>query len=75
MIFEQTSDGFKIAEEDLRLRGAGSFLGTQQSGDNKYLMLILANKKLNEFIKKDIDNIFSDENRLNRYYNLIEIHE
>ena len=28
----ETEDGFKIAEEDLRLRGAGEVLGTRQSG-------------------------------------------
>jgi ATP-dependent DNA helicase RecG len=27
-----SSDGFRIAEEDLRLRGAGNLLGTRQSG-------------------------------------------
>jgi len=27
-----TSDGFKIAEEDLRIRGPGQFFGTKQSG-------------------------------------------
>jgi ATP-dependent DNA helicase RecG len=27
-----TEDGFRIAEEDLRLRGAGEVLGTRQSG-------------------------------------------
>ena len=37
-----TTDGFEIAEADLRLRGAGDFLGTQQSGDNKYVSLMLA---------------------------------
>ena len=31
-IFEQTNDGFDIAEEDLRLRGPGTLLGTRQSG-------------------------------------------
>lgn len=74
-IFEQTDDGFKIAEEDLKLRGAGSFLGTEQSGENKYLMLIMANPKLNEYIKKDIDEIFNSEDRKKRYYNLIDIEE
>jgi ATP-dependent DNA helicase RecG len=31
-ILRDTEDGFRIAEEDLRLRGAGEVLGTQQSG-------------------------------------------
>jgi ATP-dependent DNA helicase RecG len=29
---EKTNDGFKIAEEDLTLRGPGEFFGTRQSG-------------------------------------------
>ena len=32
MTIESTTDGFKIAEEDLYLRGAGEFFGTMQSG-------------------------------------------
>jgi ATP-dependent DNA helicase RecG len=31
-IMTQTSDGFRIAEEDLRLRGPGEFFGTAQHG-------------------------------------------
>ncbi len=31
-IMRETEDGFVIAEEDLRLRGAGEILGTKQSG-------------------------------------------
>ncbi len=38
-----TTDGFKIAEADLQQRGAGDLLGTQQSGDNKYVSLMIAN--------------------------------
>jgi ATP-dependent DNA helicase RecG len=31
-ILRETDDGFRIAEEDLRLRGEGDVLGTRQSG-------------------------------------------
>jgi ATP-dependent DNA helicase RecG len=32
MMIRQTQDGFRIAEEDLRLRGEGEILGTKQAG-------------------------------------------
>lgn len=31
-VMEETNDGFKIAEEDLKIRGPGDFLGTRQAG-------------------------------------------
>ena len=34
-ILERTMDGFEIAEEDLRIRGAGEYMGTRQSGLNE----------------------------------------
>ncbi|MFZ4687793.1 MAG: ATP-dependent DNA helicase RecG [Polymorphobacter sp.] len=32
-LMRETNDGFRIAEEDLRLRGAGEILGVRQSGE------------------------------------------
>ena len=32
----ETNDGFRIAEEDLRLRGPGEILGTKQSGEQGF---------------------------------------
>jgi len=37
-VLEQTNDGFKISEEDFRLRGSGDLFGTRQSGDMKFLL-------------------------------------
>ncbi len=38
----QTDDGFKIAEEDLRIRGGGDVLGTRQSGLPSFRLADLA---------------------------------
>ncbi len=35
-LMRDTNDGFRIAEEDLRLRGAGEILGTRQSGEAEF---------------------------------------
>lgn len=38
-VLERTSDGFVVAEEDLKIRGAGNILGTQQSGRSIFKLL------------------------------------
>ncbi|WP_454599448.1 ATP-dependent DNA helicase RecG [Qipengyuania sp. SM2507] len=35
-LMRETQDGFRLAEEDLRLRGGGELLGTRQSGDSAF---------------------------------------
>jgi ATP-dependent DNA helicase RecG len=41
-VMEATTDGFRIAEEDLAIRGPGEFLGTRQSGMPSFLFANLA---------------------------------
>ncbi|MBT4769526.1 MAG: ATP-dependent DNA helicase RecG, partial [Rhodospirillaceae bacterium] len=53
-IMRQTDDGFRIAEEDLRLRGAGEVLGTRQSGlPELRLADLAADGELLEIARKD----------------------
>ncbi len=47
-ILKENNDGFKIAEEDLKLRGFGDLIGFQQSGD-KYFKFVDPNKHNNLF--------------------------
>ena len=70
-----TTDGFKIAEEDLRIRGAGDFVGTAQSGFNKYVMLMMAYPKLNALIKEDIKKIYKDKNLVLNYDKKLNIEQ
>lgn len=56
-----TTDGFKIAEEDLRLRGAGDFIGTKQSGDDKYISLMLSYPDLYKESRKVASELLDTE--------------
>ena len=49
-VMEETTDGFRIAEEDLIIRGPGDFLGTRQSGlpDFRVANILRDGKVLNE---------------------------
>lgn len=68
-----TNDGFKIADEDLKLRGPGDFFGERQHGlpqmtiadfaDTKSLEL---SQKMADFIIFNYKNLYHDDLRLLR---------
>lgn len=41
----ETTDGFRIAEADMALRGSGNLIGTEQAGMNRYVEEMLADPK------------------------------
>ena len=47
-VFQDTDDGFKLSEEDLRLRGPGDFFGVRQSGMPELRMASLSDTPLVE---------------------------
>ncbi|TSA55991.1 MAG: ATP-dependent DNA helicase RecG, partial [Planctomycetaceae bacterium] len=53
-IMEETNDGFRIAEEDLVIRGPGEFMGTRQSGlpDFRVANILRDGRILNEARKE-----------------------
>ena len=64
-IMKETTDGFKIADEDLKIRGPGNILGIMQSG---FPDLIVADLSLNMNVllkaKEDIENILKSDYKL-----------
>ena len=44
-ILRETEDGFKIAEEDLKMRGSGDLIGTAQSGLPNFIFAELENQE------------------------------
>jgi len=55
-IMRKTSDGFKIAERDLEIRGPGEFVGTRQSGLPDFRFgNIVRDRKLLELARQEAD--------------------
>jgi ATP-dependent DNA helicase RecG len=64
---EKNSDGFNIAEEDLRLRGQGDYLGIKQSGSHHNFKLATPDDAIiNYDIVKDTMTILEDLNTENK---------
>jgi len=62
-VMEQTSDGFKIAEKDLEIRGPGAVFGTQQHGlsDLQFLAEVLKAPALLEAGRREAQAMVGDD--------------
>jgi ATP-dependent DNA helicase RecG len=71
---EETSDGFKIAEKDLEIRGPGEVMGTRQSGLPAFRVgNIIRDHELLEVAKLEADRILTEQRNSRETAKLIEI--
>jgi ATP-dependent DNA helicase RecG len=71
-IMEETNDGFRIAEEDLAIRGPGEFMGTRQAGlpDFRVASIIRDGRILSD-AKTDAFALVEDDPRLEKPEHLL----
>ena len=71
-VMTQTTDGFVIAEEDMRLRGPGDMEGTQQSGIafNLHIADIAKDGQIIQAARDDAMRIIEDDPSLSKPKNL-----
>jgi ATP-dependent DNA helicase RecG len=62
-VFEETSDGFQIAQADLAIRGPGELLGTRQAGawEARRLTDLLARPEWIEKARRDAESLLEGE--------------
>ncbi len=71
-IMEETSDGFRIAEADLAIRGPGDFLGTKQSGLPQFRFAeLMRDARILGEAREDAFHIVKEDPRLERYPGLM----
>jgi ATP-dependent DNA helicase RecG len=58
---EDTTDGFKLAEMDWKLRGAGDLIGTRQSGGSKLQLAEQMTPQLVEMAQREARTIYEED--------------
>ncbi len=75
-ILKNTNDGFKIAEEDLKIRGYGDILGFKQSGLKKYnLADPIQHEDLFDIAENEIKKIEKNNIKINNFNKLIKLYD
>ena len=73
-ILKSSTNGFLIAEEDMKLRGFGDILGFQQSGIKNFKIADpVHHADLFEIAEKDIKNIENNKDNFEKYNILLEL--
>ncbi|KKP65273.1 MAG: ATP-dependent DNA helicase RecG [Candidatus Moranbacteria bacterium GW2011_GWF2_34_56] len=66
-VLEKNTDGFKVAQKDLELRGPGDFLGTRQSGLADSTMKNITNIKMIKCALDEAQAIVKEDTNLKNY--------
>jgi ATP-dependent DNA helicase RecG len=73
-IMEGTTDGFKVAEKDLEIRGPGEVMGTRQSGLPEFRVgNIVRDRELLELAKKEADQLLVSQRNSPETVRAVEI--
>ena len=75
-ILKSTNDGFKIADEDMKIRGFGDILGYKQSGIKEFKLADpIHHEKLFKMAEMNIKEIENKEQNLKKYEPLIKLYD
>ena len=75
-ILKDTNDGFKISEEDMKLRGFGDILGFKQSGIKNFKLADpIHNYNLFLLAEKEIKRIENSNENLSKFKPLIKLYD
>ncbi len=75
-ILKKNNDGFKISEEDMKLRGYGELLGFKQSGLHSFRLADpVQNENLFLLAEKEINRIENNDTDFNKYNTLLKLYD
>jgi len=75
-ILKNSSDGFNISEEDMKLRGYGDILGFKQSGIKKFKLADpILHKDLFELAEAEVKKIEINNSNFGNYYKLLKLYD